>query len=315
MFKNMRKYRRKTGSTTVQSAAALTATTTIFSLQLDTVTLIIFDVGLFTDTAAKIAPVSLPHDSSSRRQTTSRGWWNYLRSLKSDVFRKGEFFQPKVNEDGDSWQRRLGVLRIGFIHVDAGLQLSLGLSSPGRFVSILVRLVTSRPKAAMSKTTRFTLPQHPMKDKPKPLTKRTLITTPRFGKGKARALTSLIGHASGLSPVLGALPSTTQANQRGGYDNGEEDVVAADGIFLFFLLGIIAIWNTDSYLYGSHFHITHCYSHMSFSFYFLTVLLGPEEMKGKYEGEELRRELLEAMGKRRPPRDVDKEKVLLLAYC
>ncbi|KZT03597.1 uncharacterized protein LAESUDRAFT_327993 [Laetiporus sulphureus 93-53] len=35
-----------------------------------------------------------------------------------------------------------------------------------------------------------------------------------------------------------------------------------------------------------------------------TVLLGPEEMEGEYDGEELRRELLEAMVERPPPRAV-----------
>lgn len=34
------------------------------------------------------------------------------------------------------------------------------------------------------------------------------------------------------------------------------------------------------------------------------VLLGPEEMEGEYAGEELRRELLEAMVERPPPRGI-----------
>ncbi|EMD36293.1 hypothetical protein CERSUDRAFT_95631 [Gelatoporia subvermispora B] len=38
-----------------------------------------------------------------------------------------------------------------------------------------------------------------------------------------------------------------------------------------------------------------------------TVLLGPEEMEGEYDGEELRRELLEAMVERPPPRSVVEE--------
>ncbi|KAK2467301.1 hypothetical protein APHAL10511_000536 [Amanita phalloides] len=38
-----------------------------------------------------------------------------------------------------------------------------------------------------------------------------------------------------------------------------------------------------------------------------TVLLGPEEMEGEYDGEELRRELLEAMVERPPPRPVTDE--------
>ncbi|KAF8687865.1 hypothetical protein AX14_003577 [Amanita brunnescens Koide BX004] len=38
-----------------------------------------------------------------------------------------------------------------------------------------------------------------------------------------------------------------------------------------------------------------------------TVLLGPEEMEGEYDGEELRRELLEAMVERPPPRPLTDE--------
>ncbi|KAL1743355.1 hypothetical protein HDZ31DRAFT_41155 [Schizophyllum fasciatum] len=38
-----------------------------------------------------------------------------------------------------------------------------------------------------------------------------------------------------------------------------------------------------------------------------TVLLGPEEMEGEYAGEELRRELLEAMVERPPPREVNED--------
>ncbi|KAL1716168.1 hypothetical protein EV715DRAFT_255322 [Schizophyllum commune] len=43
-----------------------------------------------------------------------------------------------------------------------------------------------------------------------------------------------------------------------------------------------------------------------------TVLLGPEEMEGEYAGEELRRELLEAMVERPPPREVNEDGTRLI---
>ncbi|KAJ7580302.1 hypothetical protein C8J56DRAFT_272227 [Mycena floridula] len=113
------------------------------------------------------------------------------------------------------------------------------------------------------------------------------ITTPRLDKGKARAPTPPIEHESVLSPVLGGAEFTDTSESEGEYDSAEdsEPVPGADP------QSRSKSWVAEE---GEVFRKG-------------TVLLGPEEMEGEYAGEDLRRELLEAMVERPPPRNVDEE--------
>ncbi|KAG6896973.1 hypothetical protein C0992_004975 [Termitomyces sp. T32_za158] len=109
-------------------------------------------------------------------------------------------------------------------------------------------------------------------------------TTPRADKGKGRADPDPEEHEKVLSPTSALAASAVEA------DSEEEE----DGLVVYAPEGAVSASPND--------RSRSWVAEEGEVFRKGTVLLGPEEMEGEYAGEELRKELLEAMVERPPPR-------------
>ncbi|KAG5726140.1 Leucine-rich repeat-containing protein 68 [Termitomyces sp. T112] len=117
----------------------------------------------------------------------------------------------------------------------------------------------------------------------------TTPTTPRADKGKGRAEPEPEEHEKVLSPTSVLAASAVERNSE---DEDEED---EDGLVVYTPeAGTVSASPND--------RSRSWVAEEGEVFRKGTVLLGPEEMEGEYAGEELRKELLEAMVERPPPR-------------
>ncbi|KAG6848495.1 hypothetical protein H0H93_016526 [Arthromyces matolae] len=115
-------------------------------------------------------------------------------------------------------------------------------------------------------------------------------TTPRMDKGKGRAEPEPVEHELVLSPTSVLAASAVEQDSED--DDSDEDellVYTPEGIETSSPNDRSRSWVAEE---GEVFRKG-------------TVLLGPEEMEGEYAGEELRKELLEAMVERPPPRSIN----------
>ncbi|KAG6917154.1 hypothetical protein DXG01_003667 [Tephrocybe rancida] len=110
-------------------------------------------------------------------------------------------------------------------------------------------------------------------------------TTPRVDKGKGRAEPEPVEHEKVLSPT--SVLAATAVEEESESESDEE------GMLVYVPEGGIGSPNDRSRSWVAE---------EGEVFRKGTVLLGPEEMEGEYAGEELRKELLEAMVERPPPR-------------
>ncbi|KAH7890634.1 hypothetical protein F5I97DRAFT_1799297 [Phlebopus sp. FC_14] len=125
--------------------------------------------------------------------------------------------------------------------------------------------------------------------RPKPIAEsdeESTPTTPRADKGKGRAEPEPEEHEKVLSPTF--MISDSEDEDEDGHRFVDVEEGDDDGILVTSPIDRSKSWVEEE---GEIFRKG-------------TVLLGPEEMEGEYAGEDLRRELLEAMVERPPPRGI-----------
>ncbi|KAG7094999.1 hypothetical protein E1B28_005793 [Marasmius oreades] len=123
--------------------------------------------------------------------------------------------------------------------------------------------------------------------------------TPKIDKGKQKAPPEPIEHERVLSPTTSFLISDT------GSDDEEENIILDSSFPPFRILDEGFTPEEDQIISPSSTHRSRSWVEEEGEVFRKgNVLLGPEEMEGEYDGEELRRELLEAMVERPAPRNL-----------